>query len=141
MFGWLFRPKRDGQKEVERRAAYAKEQARENTNRRLPCGDLVATIKGREYRSHAADCWYDAETGLHVSESVADKAHGLARRLKWAERDAAAPPEETKVDWEARFGCKLQDMQNMRVAEAERDAAQSDLSGLAARTNKLGERE
>lgn len=48
---------------------------------------------------------------------------------------------EAKVDWVTRFGCKLQDMQNMRVAEAEKRLAQSGLSGLAARTNKLGERE
>ncbi len=125
MFGWFnpFGPPfRDDEKEAMRyeamrRAAYAKEQARENTIRRLPCGDLVATIGGREYRSHAADCWYDAETGYHARESVSDKAQGLARRLKWAERDAVAPL----------LGPDLSDI--------------SALPGLAARTNKLGERE
>ncbi len=120
MFGWLFKPSEDEIAEEKRRAAYAKEQARENTIRRRPCGDLVATVKGREYRSHSADCWYDAETGHHARESVSDKAQGLARRLKWAERDAVAPL----------LGPDLSDI-----------SALPGLSGLAARTNKLGERE
>ncbi len=141
MFGWFnpFGPPfRDDTKSAKRIAAYAKEQARENTIRRLPCGDLVATIKEREYRSHSADCWYDAETGSHASESVSDKAQGLARRLKWAERDAEAQKEQ-QAHRESLARRAIKPQANF-ISNLHPDAAklQSDISGLAARTNKPG---